>query len=586
MPCPPNMESRLSSRDSIGGNSGLESPDSSVGDFPGYRLFTRHYAPRHSCRGDSRIALSSSLLLPTSYFLLIFCYNLPMSEEKSPKTSVIYCGDCLDELKRLPDNSIDLVYIDPPFNSNRNYEVFWGDTQQRRAFEDRFGDAKAYCEYMFPRIAEIYRVLKKTGSFYYHCDWHASHYIKVKLLDEIFGFGNFQNEIVWLRTTGHSDSHKWNHSHDTIFLYSKGASFTFRPHYIPYTADHIAKSFRHVEEGTGRRFSIGDLMAAGLRKGESGKPWRGIDPAERRGHWQYTIQKLEELDKAGRIYWPPRGRVPRLKRYLDEMPGRPLKSVWDDISVVQGSAKERLGYPTQKPLALVERIVKASSNEGDIVLDPFCGCGTALVAAQKLNRRWIGIDIAPSACRVMGERLERDCGLKRNRDFMIENLPISVKRLRELPPDEFQEWCVHALSQGIPGSTSVVSPTMSGDMGIDGRLYLVDRLSLKAGAKKVKKLKKGEQVLAFDPLENYIPIQVKQKDKVGRPDIDEFYAAIKRDKRNRGFFAAFGYADTARKECERWWLEEQISIQLVTVKQLIDRDFRKELEYIRMLGGG
>jgi len=504
--------------------------------------------------------------------------------EQAPKTSVIYCGDCLDELKRLPDNCIDLVYIDPPFNSNRNYEVFWGDTQQRRAFEDRFGDAKAYCEYMFPRVAEIYRVLKKTGSFYYHCDWHASHYIKVKILDEIFGFGNFQNEIIWKRKRGRTGPIKrFGHANDSLFYYVKSRAFTFNTQYRESDPEYIEKMFRHLDKN-GRRYRIDNLASPNPRPNLMYE-YKGYKPPAK--GWAISREKMEKWDKEGKLHFPStkEGRIQR-KRYLDELPGEEVQNTWDDIEPISSQSGERLGYPTQKPLALLERIISTSTNEGDLVVDPFCGCGTALVAAQNLNRRWIGIDIAPSACRVMGERLERDCGLKRNRDFMIENLPISVKRLRDLPPDEFQEWCVHALSQGIPGSTSVVSPTMSGDMGIDGKLYLVDRLSLKAGAKKVKKLKKGEQVLAFDPLENYIPIQVKQKDKVGRPDIDEFYAAIKRDKRNRGFFAAFGYADTARKECERLWLEEQISIQLVTVKQLIDRDFRKELEYIRMLGGG
>jgi len=507
-----------------------------------------------------------------------------MSED-SVQTSVIYCGDCLDELKRLPDGCIDLVYLDPPFNSNRNYEVFWGDTRERRAFEDRYGDAKAYCEYMFPRIAEIYRVLKKTGSLYYHCDWHASHYIKVKILDEIFGFGNFQSEIIWRRTISKGLAFTgFPNNHDALLYYGKSRSLTFNRPYIPYDPENLdektASKYCH-RDPDGRIYRLDNLINPNPNRPNLTYEFMGVTRV-----WRWTKERMQKAYDDGLVVQTKEGGVPQLKRYLDEQEGRPLDTVWTDIPPINSQASERLGYPTQKPLALLERIIKASSNEGDIVLDPFCGCGTALVAAEKLNRRWIGIDIAPSACRVMGERLERDCGLKRNRDFKIENLPISEKRLRDLPPDEFQEWCVHALSQGIPGSTSVVSPTMSGDMGIDGKLYLVDRVSLEAGATKVKKLKKGEQVLAFDPLENYIPIQVKQKDKVGRPDIDEFYAAIRRDKRKRGFFAAFGYADTARKECERLWLDEQINIQLVTVKQLIDRDFRKELEYIRMLGGG
>ena len=510
--------------------------------------------------------------------------GIPMAKKKRSAlvdTRVIYCGDNLDQLAKLPDHCIDLIYIDPPFNSNRNYEVFWGETKEKRSFADRHASTQAYIEFMRPRCVELARVLKKTGSFYYHCDWHASHYIKVKLLDEIFGFGNFGNEIIWKRSQPKSHtSRRLSFSHDSLFWYTKSQDYTFNKAYTEYSNSYVDKFYRFVEENTGRRYQLGDCTNPNKDRPNLTYEWKGITRV-----WRWTKEKMAQHDKEGRLVYSSKG-VPRYKRYLDEMEGQPITNIWDDIEHLHGSHGEYLGYPTQKPVTLLRRVIAMSSNEGDIVLDPFCGCGTALVAAQKLNRRWIGIDIAPSACRVMGERLERDCGLKRNRDFMIENLPISVKRLRDLPPDEFQEWCVHALSQGIPGSTSVVSPTMSGDMGIDGKLYLVDRLSLKAGAKKVKKLKKGEQVLAFDPLENYIPIQVKQKDKVGRPDIDEFYAAIKRDKRNRGFFAAFGYADTARKECERLWLEEQISIQLVTVKQLIDRDFRKELEYIRMLGGG
>jgi DNA modification methylase len=503
---------------------------------------------------------------------------------EGPQTSVIYCGDCLDELKRLPDGSIDLVYLDPPFNSNRNYEVFWGDTREQRAFDDRFGDAQAYCEYMFPRIAELYRVLKKTGSLYYHCDWHASHYIKVKILDTIFGFNSFQTEITWRRTSAHGDTKGFGNITDSIFFYAKSKSFTWNPVFAPYGQAHIEKSYRNIDEQTGMRYSLSDLTGAGVRHGETGKPWKGINPTDWNRHWVRPPKELEELDREGLVHWPGTGKMPRLKKYLDDK-GQPVGNIWVDIPPVASQSKERLGYPTQKPLVLLERIITASSNPGDIVLDPFCGCGTALVAAQKLNRRWIGIDIAPSACRVMGARLETDFGMKTGRDFTIVNLPITEARLRVLPPFEFQEWCVIALSQGIPGSTSVVSAAMSGDFGIDGKLYLVDRVSLEAGATKVKKLKTGEQVLAFDPLENYIPIQVKQKETVGRPDIDSFFAAVKRDKRKRGFFAAFSFADTARKEAERLWMEEHVMIQCVTVKQLIDRDFRKELEYVRMTGG-
>jgi site-specific DNA-methyltransferase (adenine-specific) len=479
---------------------------------------------------------------------------------------------------------VDLVYIDPPFNSNRNYEVFWGDTQERRAFEDRFGDAEAYCTWMFPRVVEIHRVLKPTGSFYYHCDWHASHYIKVKILDEIFGFNNFRTEIIWRRTNAKGLAFRsFPNNHDSILFYSKGSDFTFNRPYSPHNEKYVEQFYKYVEPATGRRYALDNLANPNKDRPNLTYEFLGVKRV-----WRWTKERMQDAYDEGLIVQPKPGAVPRLKRYLDEQEGIPVDSIWSDILPVQAQSAERLGYPTQKPLALLERIVKASSNPGDIVLDPFCGCGTALVAAQKLGRRWIGIDIAPSACNVMGERLERDCGLKRRRDFIIEDLPETEAHLRKLPPFEFQNWCVIALSRGIPGSTSVVSAKMSGDLGIDGKVYLVDNVSLVAG-KKSKKLAKpmvagATQDLAFDPLADYIPVQVKQKDKAGRPEIDEFFAAVKRDKRHRGFFVAFSFSGDAKRECDRLWLEEKVSIQLVTVKQLIEKDFRKELEYVRMVG--
>jgi DNA modification methylase len=317
-------------------------------------------------------------------------------------TRVIYCGDNLEQLKKLPAACVDLIYIDPPFNSNRNYEVFWGETKEMRAFTDRHESTKAYIEYMRPRCVELARVLKKTGSFYYHCDWHASHYVKV-MLDQIFGENNFVNEIVWKRQSSHNDAKQGSKHlgrvHDSIFLYagSGDRDYKFTHIYTPYDEDYINKFYRHVEVETGRRFSLGDLGAPGNEAPEKGNPVYDFLGIKR--SWRFSKERMEQLYREGRIIQSKPGATPRQKRYLDEMPGVPLGSVWDDIGPLQGSAQESLGYPTQKPLKLLERILEISSEENDIVLDAFCGCGTALVAAQKLKRQWIGIDISPTACR-------------------------------------------------------------------------------------------------------------------------------------------------------------------------------------------
>jgi len=463
-------------------------------------------------------------------------------------TNIIYCGDNLEVLsKYIPENSIDLIYIDPPFNTSRQYEVFWGEAQERRAFEDRFGDVMTYLEWMRPRLRELHRVLKPFGSFYFHCDWHASHYVKVEL-DRIFGFDNFVNEIIWVRTTGHSDSHRFNHSHDTILLYSKGTHFIFNPQYSPYD-DSYLKQFYRFKDADGRVYQLGDLTAAGVRHGETGKAWHGVDVTAKGKHWQWGVDKLDELDKEGRIYWPPKGNMPRYKRYLDEMPGRALTTVWADITPVQAHSKERLGYPTQKPLALMERIINASSEGGALVLDAFCGCGTTLEAAAKLKRKWIGIDFSPTACRVMAERLEKRLGLKEGSDFILKDMPKTIEQLHRMPPFEFQNWAVVALG-GIPNQVKV------GDYGIDGRLYLAD----------IVKTHKGD---FFETLDKWYPIQVKQMDKAGRPDIDKFQTAMRRDKRLKGYFISFGYSQDAIKEIKRAQTVEGLEIVPITVDELL-----------------
>ena len=480
-------------------------------------------------------------------------------------TRVIYCGDNLDQLKKFPDECVDLIYIDPPFNSNRNYEVFWGETKERRSFQDRHASTQAYIDFMRPRCVELHRVLKKTGSFYYHCDWHASHYVKI-MLDQIFSENQFVNEIIWKRQSAHSDAKQGSKHlgriHDTIFFYVKGKKYAFKHIYRPYNESYVKQFYRHVEPETGRRYRLGDLTAPGGAAPSKGNPHYEFMGVIR--YWRYSRENMEKLLKEGRIVQTKPGRVPQYKRYLDEGKGTPIGTVWDDINPVHGSSRESLGYPTQKPLILLQRILEMSSNPNDIVLDAFCGCGTALVAAENLGRQWIGIDISPTACRVMAKRLRDVCGLKEDeklwrigRGFVVRDLPWTEGQLRKIPHFEFENWAVIALG-GIPNKAQV------GDMGIDGRIYPVSA---------TPKKRKGE----LDFMDVWYPIQVKQKDKVGRPDIDSFEAVMMREDRNKGFFVSFDYTHDALSEIQAFFKKTGKSIIALTVKDILDEQIALKL---------
>jgi DNA modification methylase len=482
-------------------------------------------------------------------------------------TRVIYCGDNLEQLKKLPDACVDLIYIDPPFNSNRNYEVFWGETKEKRAFEDRHESTQAYIEFMRPRCVELARVLKQTGSFYYHCDWHASHYVKV-MLDQIVGENNFQNEIVWKRADAHSDAKQgakhFGRVHDSIFFYTKSDKYTFNSIYKPLPEQTVQSWYKHVEENTGRRYNKADVTGpGGEAKGCPVYDWKGITRA-----WRYSKENMARLEQEGRLVYSSTGMVYQ-KRYLDESKGVPLQSWWDDIDMLRGINKggERLGYPTQKPLALLERIINASSNPNDIVLDAFCGCGTALVAAQNLGRQWIGLDISPTACRVMAKRLRDVCKLREDENywrhgkgFVVRDLPWSEKQLRTMPPFEFENWAVIALG-GIPNKTQV------GDMGIDGRIYPIGS---EPGAT-------GKEAGQLDFMDDWYPIQVKQMDKTGRPDIDSFEAAMIRTRRKKGFFVGFDFSSDALREIDGFFRREHIVIVPLTVREILDETIAQKL---------
>ena len=341
--------------------------------------------------------------------------------------NILYYGDNLDILREhIPDNSIDLVYLDPPFGSRQNYNVLFKEEDgsasaaQVHAFEDTWhwnqasedalsdmirnappnlvdlmngllsflgrNQFTAYLVMMAPRLLELHRVLRSTGSLYLHCDPTASHYLKI-ILDQIFDVRNYRNEITWKRTTAHSNVGKrYGVITDSILFYVKTSNYTWNQQYSPYSEEHIRKSYRHVEEETGRHYASRDLTAS-MQRASSGQlyEWKHIRPPSSRC-WSYAKEQMEKLEAEGRIIYSKTG-YPRQKVYLDEMPGIPLQNIWTDISTISSWSSERLGYPTQKPEALLERIVKASSNEGDIILDPFCGCGTAIAVAERLNRR-------------------------------------------------------------------------------------------------------------------------------------------------------------------------------------------------------
>ena len=294
--------------------------------------------------------------------------------------------------------------------------------------------------------------------------------------------------------------------------------------------------------------------------------WKGHESPPK--GWRYSRETMAQLDEEGRIWYPDdKAKRPQLKRYLDEMHGVPMGSVWTDIAPINSQAAERLGYPTQKPLALLERIIAASSHENDLVLDAFCGCGTALVAAQKLKRQWIGIDISPTACRVMAKRLRSVCSLsesetqwkKTDRGFIVRDLPRSEEQLRKMPPFEFENWAVIALG-GIPNKTQV------GDLGIDGRIYPVSAMPER----------RGKETGELEFMDTWYPIQVKQTDKVGRPDIDAFAHAMQRKERKLGYFVGFAFTGDALFEIDRFRRTTGCEIKPLTVREILDEEIARK----------
>ncbi|MHB8442632.1 MAG: DNA methyltransferase [Candidatus Tyrphobacter sp.] len=480
-------------------------------------------------------------------------------------TNIIYCGDCLDQLRKLPDQCVDLIYIDPPFNSNRDYEVFWGETKEKRGFEDRHESTRAYIDFMRPRCVELGRVLKKDGAFFYHCDWHASPYVKV-MLDQILGENSYRSEIIWKRNTAKGLAFKgFANNHDTIHYYA-GPGFAWNPTVVAYDMDNLDEKTAgkySLRDPDGRRYQLSDLTNPNHNRPNLTYEFLGVKKV-----WRWTKERMQAAYEAGLVVQPSPGAVPRFKRYLDEQEGRAIDDVWTDIPPLNSQAVERLGYPTQKPLSLLQRIIGAASEPNDIVLDAFCGCGTALHAAQVLRRQWIGIDISPTACRVMAKRL-RGIGLPEDeklwrlgRGFVVRDLPWTPEQLRKLPPFEFENWAVIALG-GIGNKAKV------GDMGIDGKLFSAMVPPTKRGA--------GAQTPEFDFMDAWYPIQVKQKDKAGRPDIDAFEAMMIREERTKGFFVSFDYTHDAMTEIDRFFRQTGKVIIPFTVREILDEQIAHKL---------
>ncbi len=401
----------------------------------------------------------------------------------------LYYGDNLDVLRRhVKDESVDLVYLDPPFNSNADYNVLFGRHEgqpapaQIQAFEDTWqwddsaarayqetvqaggevskalqsfwtllqpSNMLAYLSMMAPRLVELWRVLKPSGSLFLHCDPTASHYLKL-LLDSIFGPGNFRSEIIWQRTTNTGSSkavaRRFSTDHDVILFYSRSAAeLRFFTQYRPYSDEYIKHYYCH-DDGDGR----GPYQLQALK----------------------TVSKtrLLTLKKDGRLV-PGRGRYPRFKDYLSDKKGVPINDIWTDIEPVNPVGAEKLGYPTQKPEALLHRIILATTEEGDVVLDPFCGCGTAVASAQKLGRRWIGIDITHLAINLIRHRLSDTCGPDITSTYEVVGEPVTVddaEILAEEDPYQFQFWAL-----GLVGARPH-QEKKGADKGIDGRLYFHD----------------------------------------------------------------------------------------------------------------
>ncbi len=515
-------------------------------------------------------------------------------------TNQLYYGDNLFVLREhIPDASVDLIYLDPPFNSARSYNVLFKDESGRgadaqiTAFEDTWhwgepaeatyhelmqyapgqvneavssllrivgrSQMGAYLVMMAARLVELHRVLKPTGSLYLHCDPTASHYLKI-VLDTIFGWKNFRNEIIWKRTLGRShtnhESKRWGEQTDIILYYAMSDETALRFVYRASNKEYIDSNFVHVDEN-GRRYMSDNLASPSVRPNLM-YSYKGYSPPAK--GWAISYEKMEEWDREGRLIFPKKlgGRI-RRKRYLDELPGETVQSLWDDIPPIGAQAAERLGYPTQKPQALLERIISASSNPGDIVLDPFCGCGTAIAAAQALGRGWIGIDITHLSIALLKYRLESAYSLKAGVDYQVIGEPRDVASAQQLASDnryQFQFWALSLVRARPLGGNGGREGKKGSDRGIDGIIFFTDDarshtkrmiVQVKSGHVKSGDIRDLKGVLEREKAEMGLFITL---EKPTREMTTEAVAA--------GFYQSPQYADPFPR------------LQIVTIEQLLD----------------
>jgi site-specific DNA-methyltransferase (adenine-specific) len=509
----------------------------------------------------------------------------------------LYYGDNLDVMRDLPDESVDLIYLDPPFNSSADYNVIFREQTgeaagaQITAFEDtwQWGEESArtldelvaahgelaefldqtvrrlghnalsaYLVMMAPRLVEMHRLLKPTGSLYLHCDPTASHYLKM-LLDIVFGADKFQNEIVWKRTTAHNDPKRFGRIGDRLLFYSKGKAKIFTPVLGPLSPEQLARYKYRDERGAYKAEQLTAPHYSETRTVE----WRGVHPGSNR-QWRFGLDELERLYGEGRILLRKDG-LPRkdgLKEYLEDSSGAPVQDIWTDLTLAP-TAGERLGYPTQKPLALLERIIQASSNPGDVVLDPFCGCGTAVVAAQALDRQWIGIDITYLAVGLIQTRLQSDFGLESGKDFALEGTPKDLESARFLfqqepdGPYQFQFWAlglIGARAHGASGSGKGKKGKKGGDTGIDGKLFFRT-----PGGERVE-----SSVVSVKGGKQLTPGMIRDLESVVRREKAAIGVFLSLEKPTKGM-----YAEAAKHGSYQYGSERVPRIQILTVEELL-----------------
>lgn len=505
----------------------------------------------------------------------------------------LYFGDCLDVLKRLHhENSkpfIDLIYIDPPFNSKRNYNVLFESIDlkdanaQKQAFADTWSNVGyrdtmyeladinrtlhsfleslnicgfsestiAYLTTMAIRIYYMHGLLKDTGSFYLHCDSTMSHYLKI-VCDLIFGEKNFKNEIIWKRTNSHSDSSRYPRITDSILFYSKSKNYKFNKIRIEYEKEYLNKYYNNFDSN-GKRFAYDNFTKP---KGSVGYFYKllGVNPPS--NGWRMPEQKAIKLAEEGFIEIPPNGKTPRFKRYLDSLQGLIIPNLWEDLNPINSQAKEALGYPTQKPQELMERIIAASTDKGDVVADFFCGCGTTVAAAQKLERKWLGSDISHLAINLIKKRLVDTYGENILKQIKLDGFPKDIASAHELAQNvaggrlNFQDWVIEVLLNGVSNIKK------SADGGFDG--YITFNVS--------------------DKQKEFILIEVKSGN-VNVKNIREFIQVIEKQKAAIGIFVCFqeNLTKEMTKEAKHagYYYPEQFGnaydkIQILTVEDLMD----------------